>query len=198
METKIVKNEWTWNRMVEKWGEPFAKKYTKWYNAWVDKENELFNKRTVIGSEGMKMFSAWIHYRWFHFEKCIKFESENLSKKSVFLNAAWEDFRVNCFNYGRSWIQLEGKEGAKEKHYGGYEEIDVDMTKEPKIGFSTDIHFSYNHWNGGSNGAEIGWAYYDGEKWTLETKKSAALERKREEFERELAWEARTPSKESA
>jgi hypothetical protein len=210
METKIVKNEWTWNRMVEKWGEPFAKKYTKWFNSWVDKEEELFNK--VATKEVMKQLFNLINETYnfgdisYTFEvvksreneKCIKFESENLSKKSVFLNAAWEDFHVNCFNYGRSWIQLEGKEGAKEKHYGGYEEIDVDMTKEPKIGFSTDIHFSYNHWCGGSNGAEIGWAYYDGEKWTLETKKSAALERKREQFERELAWEARTPSKEPA
>ena len=117
METKIVKNEWTWNRMVEKWGEPFAKKYTKWYNSWVDKENELFNK--VATKEVMRQLFNLINETYnfgdvsYTFEvvtsreneKCIKFESENLSMKYL-------ESIIAILNKGGLLKSLRGKNGG--------------------------------------------------------------------------------------
>lgn len=204
METKLVKGDWSYKHLVEECGEAFAEKYAEWFNAWVDKEEEFFNKVATKGV--MNQLFDLINETFgfgnisYGFEvvdsrngKAIKFKSENLSRKSVFINAAWEEFYVSCFNYGGTWMRFSPKEGAKEKHYGGYYEKDIDMTKEPEIGFSMDLHFTYDSWGGGSNGNEIGWADYDGEKWEITTQKGKALERKRERFEQELAWESRTP-----
>lgn len=204
MERKLVKGDWSYDHLVENCGEDFAKEYAEWFNAQVDREEKFFN--LVASKSVMNQLFDLINKTFgfgnvsYCFEvvdsregKAISFKSENLSRNSVFINAAWEEFYVSCFNYGRTWFELFPKEGAKAKHYGGYEEEDVDMTKEPKIGFSMDLHFTYSLWGGGSNGSEIGWAYFDGEKWEISTQKEKALKRKRENFERELAWESQLP-----
>ena len=209
METKLVKGNWSYNHLVEDCGEAFAKKYAKWFNAQVDREEAFF--KLVSSETVMNQLFDLINETFgfgevcYDFEvvdsregKAIKFKSENLSRKSVFINAAWEEFYVSCFNYGHTWMELFPKEGAEELHYGGYEEKDIDMTKEPKIGFSMDIHFTYSSWSGGSNGSEIGYAFFDGNHWTIQTEKGRALDRKREDFERQLEWESRIPDGETA
>lgn len=209
MERKIVEGDWKYNHMVEDYGKTFTKNYAKWFNAQCDREEKFFN---LVSSKAVmnKLFDLidetfGFGDTSFDFEvvedrngAAIKFKSENLSRKSVFLNAAWEEFYVSSFNYGRTWVNFLPKEGAKELHYGGYEEKDVDMTKEPEIGFSMDIHFTYSSWSGGSNGTEIGYAYFDGNNWTIKTEKGRALDRKRENFERQLEWESRLPNGETA
>ena len=164
MERKLVKGDWSYDHLVENCGEDFAKEYAEWFNAQVDREEKFFN--LVASKSVMNQLFDLINKTFgfgdvsYCFEvvdsregKAISFKSENLSRNSVFINVAWEEFYVSCFNYGRTWFQLFPKEGAKAKHYGGYEETDVDMTKEPKIGFTTSTtnrnsrSFSFSHFS---------------------------------------------------
>ena len=108
----------------------------------------------------------------------ISYESQNLNKESLYLNAAFEEITVGNFNYGYTWIRFSGKKGAKQKYYGGWEYEDIDTSKDAEIGFSIDIYYSLKMWGGGSNGIELGHAFFSKEKgWEIQTEKARRLER---------------------
>lgn len=103
----------------------------------------------------------------------VSYESiENLVDGNPILGLAWKEMRINNFNGGRVWSKEHGLPGAK-MFYSSYDAKDIDYTKPMSVGFNIDLHYSYEHIDGGSNGAKIGWASYDGERWSVDLDKDA-------------------------
>lgn len=206
--SRLEKGDWSYDRLVEEKGEEWAKPFAEWYNGQLRREEELFRKVTNSSSKVMNELFDLINETFgfnaiFNFTVVqgreglgVDYESKNLNRESLYLNAAFSEIKVGCFNYGHTWIRFFGKDGAKEKHYGGWEYEDIDTTKDAEIGFSIDIHYSYKTWDGGSNGIELGYAFYSEEKgWEIRTEKARRLERNKEDFERQLAWDSEIPNK---
>lgn len=78
-------------------------------------------------------------------KKCLEIESTEIQNPIIAL--AWKSFKVTNFG-GGVWAK------ANKSGYYGHEE---DFSEpSPEVGFSCAIDFSYEHHNGGSNGAYIG------------------------------------------
>ena len=79
---------------------------------------------------------------------------------------AWAEFKVSNFNSGL----------YKQKYEDGFDGYrpakETDVTKLAVVNYWWSIHFSYQHWTGGTNGAEIADAWVDDKfKWTFKAKK---------------------------
>lgn len=109
----------------------------------------------------------------------IEFKSEDIHDHFLIRNA-WAKFRVSNFNSGL----------YKQKYEDGldrYNSKETDLTKLAEINHWWSIHFSYQHWGGGTNGAEIADAWVDDKfNWTFKSEKE-----RHEQLEAERAEQIR-------
>ena len=201
MEKFLTTEDYCYRRVLENGGsKKLADKYLAYQNAGIKAANDLFKKVATHKVMG-ELFDLInekcgvnFHYT-FSVKECrgeeyIEYESiENLVDNDPLLALAWYKMHINNFNGGKVWSREIGLKG-KEKHYGGYEAEDIDYSKPMEVGFSIDIHYGYEHIDGGTNGAKIGYAYYNGNEWEVRLEKDdeERKERRRqhEEWERNL------------
>ena len=161
-----------------------ADKWLAYQNAGIDAQNALWDKITTHKTMG-ELFDLInektglnLHYSFeikgdAYGRPYVSYESvENLVDGNPILGLAWKEMHINNFNGGSVWREEHGIPGA-EKFYSSYDAKDIDYTKPMTVGFNIDLHYSYEHISGGSNGARIGWARYDGEKWTVDLDKDS-------------------------
>lgn len=117
--------------------------------------------RKLIGMPDLKFT---VEVNKYQNKNYIEFKSEDIHDNFLIRNA-WEEFKVSNFNSGLSTQKYEDgldKYGPKE----------TDLTKPAEVHYWWSIHFSYRHWGGGTNGAEIADAWVDDKfKWTFKSEK---------------------------
>lgn len=122
----------------------------------------------------------------------IEFESEDLHENFLIKNA-WKEFRVDNFN---SNLYTESYEDGLDR-YDRKEETDLSVPAE--VSYWWSIHFSYQHWTGGTNGAEIGDAWVDDKmNWTFRSTRAQAEIRDAERAEQERKWKEICEKEETA
>ena len=134
--------------------------------------------RKLIGMPDLKFT---VEVNTYHNQDYIEFKSEDIHDNFLIRNA-WEEFKVSNFNSNL----------YKQKYEDGldrYDSKETDLSKPAKVQYWWSIHFSYRHWGGGTNGAEIASAWVDDKfNWTFKSEKERheELEANREEQLRRL------------
>lgn len=134
--------------------------------------------RKLIGMPDLKFT---VEVNTYHNQDYIEFKSEDIHDNFLIRNA-WEEFKVSNFNSNL----------FKQKYEDGFDRYDskeTDLSKPAKVQYWWSIHFSYRHWGGGTNGAEIASAWVDDKfNWTFKSEKERheELEANREEQLRRL------------
>ncbi len=75
-------------------------------------------------------------------DKRIEFDSDDIAKKDYLISLAWKEFKISNFNSNAT----------------------VDRQSEEPYYWIT-VHYDYKHIDGGSNGAEIGFAEFRNGNW---------------------------------
>lgn len=203
MKDFYTEEDYSYRKVIENGGsKELADKYLAYKNAGIKAENDLFAKVTTHKVMGElfdlinKKANLNLHYTFkvknIRGTDYVYYESvENLAENDPLLGLAWYKMHINNFNGGNVWSREFGVKGAKSNYYSStYEAEDIDYSKPIEVGFTIDIHYAYEHIDGGTNGAKIGYAYYDGNEWKVELDKDdeERKERRRqhEEWERKL------------
>lgn len=162
---------------AEQFGIELATKYANYAEKANKARNELFDAGVANLNQLWKQLNEKLgldlqyktEIKWDGHERqnVIDFESDNIADKNPVIAMAWHDFRICNFSCGKARWKAQGLEGKKEKYYGGYELPDIDYDKPAELWFVLDLHFSYKHNDGGSNGAKIGTAYYESGNWNV-------------------------------
>lgn len=197
MKNLMTEEDFSYRIILENGGsKELADKYLEYQNAVIKAENDLFAKVSTHKVMGElfdlinKKCNLNLHYTFstknIRGEDYIYFESvENLAKNNPILELAWYKFHINNFNGGTVWSKEFGLPNAKRK-YSYFEAEDIDYSKPIEVGFSIDLHYSYEHQEGGSNGARLGWAYYNGNEWSIELDKDNEERKERRRRQEEL------------
>lgn len=179
-----TKDDYTYRSVIEHEGGSveLAEKYLAYQNAGIKAENDLWDKVTTPKVMG-ELFDLInekcnldLHYEFeikkdYRGSKYLSYESvENLAERDPLLALAWYKMTISNFNGGKTWSREFGLPGAT-KNYSYYAAKDIDYSKPIEVGFTIDIHYGYEHIDGGTNGAKIGWAHYDGNEWKVELDK---------------------------
>ena len=154
----------------------------------------LFNYiRNLIGMPDLKFTVEVNNYQNKNY---IEFESDDIHDNFLIRNA-WEEFKVSNFNSGLYTQKYEDGLG------GYHPPKETDVTKLAEVHYWWSIHFSYRHWGGGTNGAEIADAWVDDKfNWTFKSKKERHEENEAAQAEMlrrlEAAEKARREAEKSA
>lgn len=153
---KYTEDKWA----IDKWGLEKCRQMDAYYDNLLERKNNLVRKALSKSNElaqlirektGLKdlnfIFSH--HTKRNSTEMLIEMESSEI--KNPFIALAWKSFKIENFG-GGCWAR-KNKEG--EYH------TEADFSKpSPEVGYSMDINFSYESISHGSNGTEIGRAYF--------------------------------------
>lgn len=144
--------------------------------------------RNLIGMPDLKFTVEVNNYQN---KDYIEFASEDIHDNFLIRNA-WEEFKVSNFNSG---LYTQKYDDGLDR-YGSKE---TDITKLAEVHYWWSIHFSYRHWGGGTNGAEIADAWVDDKfNWTFKSKKERHEQLEAERKEMERRWEEAAKAKEAA
>lgn len=149
--------------------------------------------RNLIGMPDLKFTVEVNNYQN---KDYIEFESDDIHDNFLIRNA-WEEFKVSNFNSGLYTQKYEDGLG------GYHPPKETDVTKLAEVHYWWSIHFSYRHWGGGTNGAEIADAWVDDKfNWTFKSKKERHEENEAAQAEMlrrlEAAEKARREAEKSA
>lgn len=118
--------------------------------------------RNLIGMPGLN-FTVKVEKNY-QDREFIEFSSDDIHDNFLIRNA-WEKFCVANFNtslYTQKYEDGLDRYGSKE----------TDLSKPAEVHYWWNIQFSYRHWDGGTNGAEIADAWVDDKfNWTFKSKK---------------------------
>ena len=108
-----------------------------------EKIDDLFEAiRTLVKMPELKFLPEITEDRWG--KKRIDFESDDLTESDYLISLAWKRFRISTFN-SNSCIDRK--------------------TEKPRYWLT--VHYTYEHHDGGRNGAEIGYAEFQDGKWSF-------------------------------
>lgn len=149
---------------ADKWVTERDERAAKFFEKLKDPKNlePLFDYiRNLIGMPDLKFT---VEVNTYQNKNYVEFASDDIHDNFLIRNA-WEEFKVSNFNSG---LYTQKYDDGLDR-YGSKE---TDLSKPAEVHYWWSIHFSYRHWGGGTNGAEIADAWVDDKfKWTFKSKK---------------------------
>ena len=149
---------------ADKWVTERDERAAKFFEKLKDPKNlePLFDYiRNLIGMPDLKFT---VEVNTYQNKNYVEFASDDIHDNFLIRNA-WEEFKVSNFNSG---LYTQKYDDGLDR-YGSKE---TDLSKPAEVHYWWNIHFSYRHWGGGTNGAEIADAWVDDKfKWTFKSKK---------------------------